>query len=442
MIIFRLLLLLIVWEVEQSYGNEIIPTSQSVLTPGIAVRELQNAFDNNRETQTLLHSDTHQKVSILISLSVEYQIENIEIISDVPSELHQTVYVGFAQDASTPDLLSLPYECLPNKTSTVCRPFCAESSHGNREGVAGTTVIWTLERTGEKGWSRIYDVILRGRPLEDLLVIQDKVADITLLKPYSVESSGERESCEKPVWKLIDTSTADANMEPVSQTSQNVTIYFGRTYAVTKVALIVSKQNEGVFETESPVLYFGGLKPFEKMLNLGSDCSLHDETLGLRVCLTPELSNYPFSNLTLNVKGLVRLHVFGMPFYYPRLALVTSTKTADPEANKEIQFKCVAISCGPNLFTHLESLVHRLPANSCTRHGRIVNCVNMQLVRLHQTTPELEDGPVPDTVLVTDGHVVPEVEKIMTGLKVQESSDSDLIVNIPRSKFTICRLQY
>lgn len=60
-------------------------------------------------------------------------------------------------------------------------------------------------------------------------------------------------------------------------------------------------------------LNFGGRVPRSKQINIDSDCSIQDETIKLYSCATPDLADYPLEDVTLNVKGLVKLHVFGMP---------------------------------------------------------------------------------------------------------------------------------
>ncbi|CAL8085550.1 unnamed protein product [Calicophoron daubneyi] len=404
----------------------IVPTSHRLLTPSIATRDLPNVFDNNKDTHAVLHSNPGQKASIFVALPAEYCVQSVNIISDLPANLQQSVQVGYAADVNSHSP-ALTYECSPNKTSTLCRPACVATN--SRDCVVGTTVIWTLARAHETGWTRIYDVVIEGWLLENHVVVKDKVADITLHKPYRDDSwqAEELESCTEQLWKLTDMSAGDFRLPPVSTTTRNVTFYFGKKYSVTKVGFILSEKDETPSET---TLYFGGPKDLAKSLRIRDECTKEDDQTGLIVCKMTEVVDYPFENVSLDVKGIVKLHVYGMPFYYPQVGLVPSRKSGD---EARLQIKCFAFQCGGDPGTAENALVHPTHAQSCARYGRTVGCKNLELLRLRIPVNGADQQKEDEgTTLVVNGTVMPDIASIMTGLEVVRASD-ELVVNVPRT---------
>ncbi|TGZ70396.1 hypothetical protein CRM22_003222 [Opisthorchis felineus] len=387
------------------------------LTQGIEFIDLGNSFDNDRTTQTLFHSEGGQLVSIVLELPGEYQIKSVEIISDVPSNLKQAVHVGFLQNGLTRSG-RLTYECVPQHTVSICRPSCMDERN-SREGVVGDSILWTFQRTKENGWTRIYDVIITGRLFQQPVSSDDKAADITFLKPYFNRALGvdyEREQCAEPVWKLTDSSEANSQMPPVSKFHRNVTIYFDQSYSIAKVSLIASEMDSG---NEECVIRFGGRKSVTKIFSLKSDCTMENETVGLYVCSTPDLMGYPFTNATIDAKGLVRVHIFGLLWYYPSVKIVPFTKAIDPHSTEDLKIQCVASTCAEK---HSNS--------NCDHYGHIVQCAYLELARIHEPS---NGHMIPDTVLVTNGRVKPEVAEVTTELKIVDSSKTKLVITMPRT---------
>ncbi|CAH8429983.1 unnamed protein product [Dicrocoelium dendriticum] len=218
-------------------------------------------------------------------------------------------------------------------------------------------------------------------------------------------------------------------MPPVVKIHRNVTIYFGQKYSISKLGFIVSSLSDPVSDI---TIQFGGPKSIDKVVNLDKDCTLQSEPVRMHVCDRTDLSGHPFTNVTVDARGLVRFHVFGMPFYYPKVGLLASEKTADPALRDHLELKCMAFSCGSNALSKLEALALKQSGLECTRYGRIVQCKNLDLVRIHQP---MEDGQtlIPDTILVSEGQILPDVSQIMTEMELLQASTDRLFVKFPRT---------
>ncbi|OON22869.1 immunoglobulin domain protein, partial [Opisthorchis viverrini] len=336
---------------------------------------------------------------------------------DVPLNLNQAVHVGFLQNGVTRSG-RLTYECIPQHTVSICRPSCMNEKN-SREGVVGDSILWTFQRTKENGWTRIYDVVITGRLFQQPVSLEDKAADITYLKPYFNRALGvdyEREQCAEPVWKLTDSSEANSQMPPVSKFHRNVTVYFDQSYSIAKVSLIASEMDNG---NEECVIRFGGRKSVTKIFSLKSDCTMENETIGLYVCSTPDLMGYPFTNATIDAKGLFPNAVLQKCGYYPSVKIVPFTKAIDPQSTEDLKIQCVASTCPEK---HSNS--------NCDQYGHIVQCAYLELARTHEPS---NGHAIPDTVLVTNGRVKPEVAEVITELKIVHSSKTELVTTVPRT---------
>ncbi|TPP56064.1 hypothetical protein FGIG_02370 [Fasciola gigantica] len=341
-------------------SSELRISAYRLLTPKAESKGIEAAFDNRQSTQALIHSEKDEKVITLLSFAVEYEIESVEIISDLPTTLKQTVQVGYAQEIQEPSP-SLTLNCEANRTTTLCRPHCGQG----KQGVTGTTILWTLERAEETGWTRIYDVIIRGRDFASQAFVENNLA-----------------------------------------------------------------------------LHFGGRKEVTHIVTLATDCTTDSSETGLHHCVLDEMVGYPLSSVTFNAKGLVKFHVYGMPFYFPQIGIGASERQASPESEKRLNLTCLAVSCGANTNVghsngqkNARLYMSHPTTSSCSRHGRPVTCTNLELLRLKIPLPGATEGVNADlgTVLVSHGKVLPTISETMTELIVIQSSENELIVSVPRT---------
>ncbi|VDP86240.1 unnamed protein product [Echinostoma caproni] len=187
------------------------------------------------------------------------------------------------------------------------------------------------------------------------------------------------DSCDRPLWKLIDSSPANSAQPPIVSTTRNFTVYFGQAYSITKLGLIMGQADE----TPSDVIY------------------------------------------------------------YPQIGIISSEKQISPESEKTLNLTCVAISCEAGSNKNGNSMYARAhlshpTTSSCSRSGRKVTCEDLELLRFRVPLPgETQNSTPPDqgTVLVSQGSVLPGVSEIMTEMNVVQSSKTELIVSMPRSDY-------
>ncbi|VDO77597.1 unnamed protein product [Schistosoma margrebowiei] len=79
-----------------------------------------------------------------------------------------------------------------------------------------------------------------------------------MFKPYvdHLVPTESMESCNGLLWHLNDESNVTEGSAPVATDDRNVTIYFGKTYSVTSVHFVTSKQDDMPHEYKSQELLF------------------------------------------------------------------------------------------------------------------------------------------------------------------------------------------
>ncbi|CAH8640673.1 unnamed protein product [Heterobilharzia americana] len=397
-----------------------------ILTKIHAVRELSNVFDNDRNTHGLFHAGVDKKVDVLVDLGGLYQVQSVEVVSDQPEKLNQAVSIGYGLDKNTTDLFGSSYKCSVQKTTTLCVPACNEYD-SSRPGFVGNSLLWTFQSESE-GWTRIYDLLISGIPFDQSRSMKNNVDDITLLKPYVDHSvpPGSVESCDGSLWHLNDESVVDASSTLKATDDRNVTIYFGKTYSVTSVVLVTSKQ-EGM--PDQYVLHFNGMESMTKAINLQNDCTVDNDDANSKEynCRTLDLESYAFEYLTVNVKGLYKIHVFGLPFHYPVIRLIPSEEKDKSVNDTLLKLSCLAQSCDSTAsFEGNRYRKSSASANSCPMNGHIIRCEYLDLSRLSLKSTEKKG-------LTSQGVINTEISSIMTGLTVMESNTEKLIVTVPRT---------
>ncbi|RTG88139.1 uncharacterized protein DC041_0008158 [Schistosoma bovis] len=164
-----------------------------LLTKILAARQLQDLFDNDKNTHGLFHAQLNQKVYLIIDLRGLYQVSSVEITcdktyilvfictdhlnddnkfrnfvfvtADQPENLKQTISVGYGFDKNTTSLFGSLYNCTYQQTSTLCIPACSEYDN-SRAGFVGNSLLWSFQ-SDKEGWTRIYDLIIRGTPFDE-----------------------------------------------------------------------------------------------------------------------------------------------------------------------------------------------------------------------------------------------------------------------------------
>ncbi|CAH8593469.1 unnamed protein product [Schistosoma turkestanicum] len=417
-----------------------------LLTKILAARKIEDIFDNDKNTHGLFHADVDQKVNLLVDLGGLYRISSVEITSDQPENLKQTISVGYGFDKNTTNSFGSSYNCTSQQTSTLCIPACKayDSSH---TGFVGNSLLWSFQSQKE-GWTRIYDLIIRGTLFDENRSIKNNIVEITLFKPYIDHRvpADSMESCDGLLWHLNDESTVTESSVLASTEDRNVTIFFGKTYSVTSVNFVTSKQDDMPHEY---ALYFNGIEAFMKIINLQNDCTSDSENDGANFkqeynCATTDLESYTFDSVTLNVKGLYKLHVYGLPFHYPKIQIIPSKEDDKTIMDSEnlLQLSCIAQSCdSSSSFTNLleaDGNARRSrsssggSASSCPRNGHIIQCEYLDLFRL-ATLSNNNENTVHKIQLTNQGIINTEISEIMTELKIIQSNAEKLIVTMPRT---------
>nr|CAH8873750.1 unnamed protein product [Trichobilharzia regenti] len=346
--------------------------------------------------------------------------------SDQPEKLNQSIRIGYGFNKNMTNHFGSPYNCSVKKTTTICVPACNEYD-SSRPGFVGDSLLWSFQSSVE-GWTRIYDLVIRGVPFDENRILKKNIGDITLLKPYvdHLVPSGAMESCQGLLWHLNDESTVDESSTLRATEDRNVTIYFGKTYSVTSVSLMTSKQEETPTEY---ILHFNGMESVTKTVNLQNDCTLDTDGAVAKeyTCLTSDLESYAFEYVTVNVRGLYKFHVYGVPFNYPEIELIPSKENDKSISDDLLQLSCIAKSCDSMI--SYEGGRHRkssVGAASCPMNGHIIRCEYLDLLRLSLNNTERKE-------LTNQGVVNTEISSIMSELKVLESSAEKLVVTVPRT---------
>ncbi|CAH8627325.1 unnamed protein product [Schistosoma guineensis] len=419
-----------------------------LLTKILAARQLQDLFDNDKNTHGLFHAQLNQKVYLIVDLRGLYQVSSVEITSDQPENLKQTISVGYGFDKNTTSLFGSLYNCTYQQTSTLCIPACSEYDNP-RAGFVGNSLLWSFQ-SNKEGWTRIYDLIIRGTPFDEKRNMKNNLDDITLFKPYvdhlvPVESM---ESCSGLLWHLNDESNVTESSALVATDDRNVTIYFGKTYSVTSVHFVTSKQDDLPHEY---TLHFSGMESLTKIINLQNDCistaSSGNDGANFKEynCPTTDLESYTFDYVTVNVKGLYKLHVYGLPFHYPKIQIIPSKDDRTIMVDKNmLQISCIAQSCNSasNVLLDADDSYRRSrssDASSCPMNGHIIRCEYLNLFRLSTSSSSNNDNDNNNQKiqLTNQGIINTEFSEIMAELKIIQSNAEKLVVTMPRSKFLI-----
>ncbi|CAH8636445.1 unnamed protein product [Schistosoma bovis] len=414
-----------------------------LLTKILAARQLQDLFDNDKNTHGLFHAHLNQKVYLIIDLRGLYQVSSVEITSDQPENLKQTISVGYGFDKNTTSLFGSLYNCTYQQTSTLCIPACSEYDN-SRAGFVGNSLLWSFQ-SDKEGWTRIYDLIIRGTPFDEKRNMKNNLDDITLFKPYvdhlvPVESM---ESCSGLLWHLNDESNVTESSALVATDDRNVTIYFGKTYSVTSVHFVTSKQDDLPHEY---TLHFSGMESLTKIINLQNDCtstaSSGNDGANFKEynCPTTDLESYTFDYVTVNVKGLYKLHVYGLPFHYPKIQIIPSKeddKTIMVDKNM-LQISCIAQSCNSasNVLLDADDSYRRSRSSdtsSCPMNGHIIRCEYLNLFRLSTSSSSNNDNNNQKIQLTNQGIINTEFSEIMAELKIIQSNAEKLVVTMPRN---------
>ncbi|RTG88141.1 uncharacterized protein DC041_0008154 [Schistosoma bovis] len=272
-----------------------------------------------------------------------------------------------------------------------------------------------------------------------------EVDDITLFKPYvdhlvPVESM---ESCSGLLWHLNDESNVTESSALVATDDRNVTIYFGKTYSVTSVHFVTSKQDDLPHEY---TLHFSGMESLTKIINLQNDCtstaSSGNDGANFKEynCPTTDLESYTFDYVTVNVKGLYKLHVYGLPFHYPKIQIIPSKeddKTIMVDKNM-LQISCIAQSCNSasNVLLDADDSYRRSRSSdtsSCPMNGHIIRCEYLNLFRLSTSSSSNNDNNNQKIQLTNQGIINTEFSEIMAELKIIQSNAEKLVVTMPRT---------
>ncbi|CAH8614230.1 unnamed protein product [Schistosoma intercalatum] len=416
-----------------------------LLTKILAARQLQDLFDNDKNTHGLFHAQLNQKVYLIVDLRGLYQVSSVEITSDQPENLKQTISVGYGFDKNTTSLFGSLYNCTYQQTSTLCIPACSEYDN-SRAGFVGNSLLWSFQ-SNKEGWTRIYDLIIRGTPFDEKRNMKNNLDDITLFKPYvdhlvPVESM---ESCSGLLWHLNDESNVTESSALVATDDRNVTIYFGKTYSVTSVHFVTSKQDDLPHEY---TLHFSGMESLTKIINLQNDCtstaSSGNDGANFKEynCPTTDLESYTFDYVTVNVKGLYKLHVYGLPFHYPKIQIISSKeddKTIMVDKNM-LQISCIAQSCNSasNVLLDADDSYRRSRSSdtsSCPMNGHIIRCEYLNLFRLSTSSSSNNDNDNNNQKiqLTNQGIINTEFSEIMAELKIIQSNAEKLVVTMPRT---------
>ncbi|CAH8633733.1 unnamed protein product [Schistosoma margrebowiei] len=321
-----------------------------LLTKILAARQLQDLFDNDKNTHGLFHAQLNQKVYLIVDLGGLYQVSSVEITSDQPENLKQTISIGYGFDRNTTSLFGSLYNCTYQQSSTLCIPACSEYDN-SRAGFVGNSLLWSFQSDTE-GWTRIYDLIIRGTPFDEKRNMKNNLDDITLFKPYvdHLVPTESMESCNGLLWHLNDESNVTEGSAPVATDDRNVTIYFGKTYSVTSVHFVTSKQDDMPHEY---TLHFSGMESLTKIINLQNDCTstASSDNGGANFkeynCPTTDLESYTFDYVTVNVKGLYKLHVYGLPSHQYYSQYQCSCQATD---NKKSQLFSLSTNLKPTDF--------------------------------------------------------------------------------------------
>ncbi|CAH8652042.1 unnamed protein product [Schistosoma rodhaini] len=410
-----------------------------LLTKILAVRQLQDLFDNDKNTHGLFHAELNQKVYLIVDLGGLYQVSSVEIASDEPENLKQTISIGYGFDKNTTSLFGSLYNCTYQQTSTLCIPACSQYDN-SRTGFVGNSLLWSFQ-SDKEGWTRIYDLIIRGTPFDENRSMKNNLDDITLFKPYvdHLVPAESMESCNGLLWNLNDESSVTESSTLAATDDRNVTIYFGKTYSVTSVHFVTSKRDD---MPQEYTLHFSGMESLTKIINLQNDCTLtaSSDNDGANFkeynCPTTDLESYTFDYVTVNVKGLYKLHVYGLPFHYPKIQIIPSKeddKTIMVDKNV-LQISCIAQSCNStsNVLLDVDDSYRRSRSSdkSCPMNGHIVRCEYLNLFRL-STSPNDDNNQ--KIQLTNQGIINTEFSEIMTELRIVQSNAEKLIVTMPRT---------
>ncbi|CAH8633779.1 unnamed protein product [Schistosoma margrebowiei] len=416
-----------------------------LLTKILAARQLQDLFDNDKNTHGLFHAQLNQKVYLIVDLGGLYQVSSVEITSDQPENLKQTISIGYGFDRNTTSLFGSLYNCTYQQSSTLCIPACSEYDN-SRAGFVGNSLLWSFQSDTE-GWTRIYDLIIRGTPFDEKRNMKNNLDDITLFKPYvdHLVPTESMESCNGLLWHLNDESNVTEGSAPVATDDRNVTIYFGKTYSVTSVHFVTSKQDDMPHEY---TLHFSGMESLTKIINLQNDCTstASSDNGGANFkeynCPTTDLESYTFDYVTVNVKGLYKLHVYGLPFHYPKIQIIPSKeddKTIMVDKNI-LQISCIAQSCNSasNVLLDADDRYRRSRSSdtsSCPMNGHIIRCEYLNLFRLSTSSSSNNDNDNNNQKiqLTNQGIINTEFSEIMTELKIMQSNAEKLVVTMPRT---------
>ncbi|KAK4475585.1 hypothetical protein MN116_000862 [Schistosoma mekongi] len=406
-----------------------------LLTSILAARELQNLFDNDKDTHGLFHAHVNQKVYLLVDLGRLYQIKSVEVTSDQPENLKQTISIGYGFDKNTTDLFGSPYNCTPQQTSTLCVPACIEHDNSHL-GFVGSSLLWTFQ-TEKEGWTRIYDLIIRGIPFDDNRGMKNNLDDITLFRPYvdHLVTAESMESCEGLLWHLNDESPITESSILTAKEDRNVTIYFGKTYSVTSVTFMTSNRDD---MPQEYALYFNGMESLMKIINLQNDCILNNDEVNAGnfkeySCTTKDLESYTFDYITVNVKGLYKLYVYGLPFHYPKIEIIPSKEDDKAIDSNLLQISCLAQSCDSGSMPENGEMYRksRSGAASCPMNGHIIRCEYLDLFRLSLSSSSSNNSQKKQ--LTNQGIINSEIAEIMTELTVIQSNTEKLVVTMPRT---------
>ncbi|TNN06076.1 Surface protein [Schistosoma japonicum] len=305
------------------------------------------------------------------------------------------------------------------------------------------TVYYGLFKLKKEGWIRIYDLVIRGVPFDENRGMKNNFDDITLFRPYvdHLVSAESMESCDGLLWHLNDESPITESSILTAKEDRNVTIYFGKTYSVTSVTFMTSNQDD---VPQEYALYFNGMESLMKVINLQNDCTLNSDEVNPGnfkeySCTTKDLESYTFDYVTVNVKGLYKLHVYGLPFHFPKIEIIPSKEDDKAIDSNLLQISCLAQSCdsGSTLENGEMYRKSRSGAASCPINGHIIRCEYLDLFRLPSSSAAAVAAPNSDNSekkqLTNQGVINSEITEIMTELTIMQSNAEKLVVTMPRT---------